>query len=189
MKHIIFGLIILSLVSCASLEEQKQLKVEAEQLNLGDNWWRDDRSFNSLEEAKRFVDVLFVKVGQSTKLTSSKGLSGILKPAGTDNLWTPAGDTVSVRWNILIAKNPDEWLDLSKDKKQMEELGFCHSAILYTTVWYKGKGIVLSWYGITSGWAFSNNAQLSQWNNNTICEYPGGLSKTKAWEYLGYTTP
>jgi hypothetical protein len=183
MRNFIFGVMLLSFIGCASLEEQNQLKAEAEQMELGDRWWNNNRSFDSLEEAKHFVDVLFVKTAQITRLNSSKGLNGFLEPAGTGDFWTPADEKVSGNWSICISRGEGQWLDLSK-----EQLGFCHSAILYATVWYKGKGIILSWYGIESGWSFSNNVQLSRWNDNTVCDYPIGLTRTRAWEHLGYGT-
>ncbi|MDR0585176.1 MAG: hypothetical protein LBG57_12655 [Treponema sp.] len=184
MKAFIGGLLLIFLISCASMEERKQLSAEAEKIELGDTWWNDGRSFDSLEEAKHFVEVLFVKAGQMTKLHSKKGLNGVLKPKGSDVLWTPADNKVSVNWHFRISSGEGHWLDLSKDK-----LGKCHSAILHTAVWYQGKGIILSWYGIEEGWKFSNNIQRQQWNEKTICEYPIGLTKNRAWEYLGYMKP
>jgi hypothetical protein len=181
MKTFIGGLLLLSLISCASMEDQKQLAVEAEEIDLGENWWNNGRLFDSLEEAKHFVDVMFIKVGQITKLSSSKGLNGVLKPKGTDPLWAPPDNKVSVNWSLRISKEAGEWLDLSK-----EEIGKCHSATFFMTVWQQGEGIILSWYGIESGWNFTNNAQRNEWNDNTICEYPIGFTKAKAWEYLGY---
>jgi hypothetical protein len=184
MKAFFGGLLLISLIGCASMEEQKQLAGEAEKIELGDKWWNDGRLFDSLEEARHFVEVLLVKAGQITKLRSTKGLNGILKPKGTDALWTPANNEVSVNWSFRISSEEGHWLDLSK-----EELGKCHSAIFHAAVWYQGKGIILSWYGIEEGWNFLNNAQQQEWNERTICEYPVGLTKTRAWEYLGYINP
>jgi hypothetical protein len=184
MKALICGLLLISLIGCASMEEQKKLAEEAENIELGDAWWNDGRQFDSLEEARHFVDVLFVKVAQVTKLRSTKGLNGVLKPKGDDALWTPADNKVSVNWTFRISSSEGRWLDLSK-----EEVGRCHSAIFYATVWYEGKGIILSWYGIEEGWSFSNNLQRYEWNDRTICEYPIGFTKPRAWEYLGYVNP
>jgi hypothetical protein len=181
MKALIGGLLLLSLIGCVSMEDQKQLAMEAEKMELGERWWNNGRLFDSLEEAKHFVDVMFVKVGQITKLSTSKGLNGVLKPKGTDPLWAPLDNKVSVYWSLRISKEEGKWLDLSK-----EEIGRCHSATLFVTVWQQGKGIILSWYGIESGWNFTNNVQRKEWNENTICEYPVGFTKVKAWEYLGY---
>jgi hypothetical protein len=182
MKLFIGGLLLLSLAGCASMEKQKQLAIEAENLDLGERWWNNSRRFDSLEEAKHFVDVMFVKVGQITKLSSSKGLSGVLKPKGTDPLWMPPDNKVSVNWILRVSKEAGKWLDLSK-----EEIDRCHSAVFFMTVWHQGKGVIFSWYGIESGWSFSNNVQMTEWNDNTICEYPIGFTKAKAWEYLGYS--
>jgi hypothetical protein len=182
MKFFLFGLLLFSLAGCASMEERRQFELEAEQFELGDNWWNNTREFNSIEEAKRFVDIWFVKIEQITRLRSSKGLNGILKPVRANyGIYAPPDNKIEVSWDISVSSREGRWLDLSK-----EQLNFCHLATLYVTVWHQGKGVILSWYGVEDGWYFSNNLQRHQWNDDTICEYPVGLTKSKAWNYLGY---
>ncbi|MDR1218254.1 MAG: hypothetical protein LBK73_01440 [Treponema sp.] len=181
MKNFLWGLLLLSLVGCASMEERKRLELEAEQVELGDNWWHNKREFNSIEEAKGFVDMWFVKIEQITRLRPSKGLNGVLKPVRSNILYTPPDNKIEINWDISVSSSEDHWLDLSK-----EPLESCHKAMLFVTVWHQGKGVILSWYGVKDGWYFSNNMQLYQWNDNTICEYPVGLTKAKAWSHLEY---
>jgi hypothetical protein len=184
MKNLFMGVLLLSLAGCASIEDQKQLSTEAEHLELTGKWWNNGREFDSLEEAKHFTDVLFVKIGQITKLGTSKGLNGLLKPAGADPLWTPADGKVSVNWDFRVSDREGHWLDLAE-----EQMGSTHSAILYIVAWYEGKGVIFSWYGIEPGWSFANNTQRAKWNDKTVCEYPVGFTKTRAWRHLGYSAP
>ncbi len=90
MKNIILlGLLSLSFLSCASLAQQRELDRAAEQMELEGIWWNNGRQFDSLEEARYFVDLFFTKIGQISKLRSKKGMLGVLKPQGTNVLWTP----------------------------------------------------------------------------------------------------
>ncbi len=84
-------------------------------------------------------------------------------------------------WTVLAYRYADDShvLDLSKEPLQP-----CQKAIIFATVWYQGRGIILSWYGLKDGYKFLNNLQLAELNDNTICEYPIGFTKNKAWVYM-----
>ncbi len=173
----------LFIISCASDPAKAALEQEAMAMQLEGNWWQDSREFDTLEEARHYSDLLFTKIRQITKLSESKGLTGILEAVPGQRIFSPSLGKTEVYWTISASDRTEgNWIDFENDPS-LDGVQF-HSVVIQMVVYHKGKGIYLSFYGIEQGWRFSNNAQRKSWNDRTNIEYPIGFTENKAWAYL-----